>query len=553
MTALTYTILTDPTSLEASVDGRSPSTGTVYLMVTNTRRTVPWLRIEVKVPVGDGAGHLTRDISTIKPKGEYTDTQSGPQADTQPVIVQPQGANVFQVTPQSGRIEGFASGDYMVLTLENVTVAPTAGVAVLMVTEIIKTSKGWQTSYAAVPVVKAAPKEIPAPRDFRPDKAMLDAGENLTLSWDGSDDFSYEIRFPGGHAAIARGTHTWSPAEAPKRATTYVLVATDPTTQKQHFLTTTVQVRYPVLETLTATTGIDTPWVQGTANKGRVTFTGTGVEIFNNSGGRGTVYADRADLNGVNTEWVQGRGADDGKISFPKDGLDVRQGGGAWGTVHADKADLNGVNTEWVQGRSTDDGKISFPKDGLDIRQGNGTWGTVHADKADLNGINTEWVQGRGADDGKISFPKDGLDVRQGGGAWGTVHADKADLNGINTEWVQGRHADDGWISFPKEGLNVRKGAGQAWGTVFADKADVNSVITNQVQGSGEGKGYIQFLERDKGVRIFGGVSAGWIRGLNDGEAWIRFNEKGIWVLKHQNGERVSANVACATVNDRPA
>lgn len=465
MTALTYTILTDPTSLEASVDGRSPSTGTAYLMVTNTRQTVPWLRIEVKVPVGDGAGHLTQDISTIKPRGAYTDTQSGPQAATQPVIVQPQGTDVFQVTTQSGRLEGFAPGDYMVLTLENVTVAPTAGVAVLTVTETTKTSRGWQTSHAAVPVVKAAPKEIPAPRDFRPDKALLDAEENLMLSWDGSNDFSYEIRFPGGHAAIPGGTRTWSPAEAPKRATTYILVATDPTTQKQHFLTATVQVRYPVLETLTATTGIDTPWVQGTADKGRVTFTGTGVGIFNDSGGQGTVTAD----------------------------------------------------------------------------------------KADLNGVNTEWVQGRSADDGKITFPKDGLDVRQGSGAWGSVHADKADLNGINTEWVQGRHADDGWISFPKEGLNVRKGAGQVWGTVFGDKADVNSVITNQVQGSGEGKGYIQFLEKDKGVRIFGGVSAGWIRGLNDDEAWIRFNEKGIWVLKNQNGKRESANVGCATVNDRPA
>ncbi|WP_204285981.1 hypothetical protein [Microbispora amethystogenes] len=559
MTALTYTILTDPTSLEASVDGRSPSTGTVYLMVTNTGKTVPWLRIEVKVPVGDGPGHLTRDIGTINPRGEYTDTQSGPQANNQPVIVQPvivqpQGVDVFQVTTQSGRLEAFAPGDYLMLTLENVTVAPTAGVAVLMVTETTRTSRGWQLSDAAVPVVKAAAKEIPAPRDFRPDKAMLDTGENVTLSWDGSGDFGYEIRFPGGHAAIAPGTRTWSPADAPKRATTYILVATDPTTQKQHFLTTTVQVRYPVLETLTATTGIDTPWVQGTANKGRVTFTGTGVEIFGDSGGQGTVTADRADLNGVNTEWVQGRSADDGKITFPKDGLDVRQGGGAWGTVHADKADLNGINTEWVQGRHADDGWISFPKEGLNVRRGAGqAWGTVFADKADLNGVNTEWVQGRSADDGKITFPKDGLDVRQGGGGWGTVHADKADLNGINTEWVQGRHADDGWISFPKEGLNVRKGAGQAWGTMFADTADVNSVITKEVRGSGEGKGYIQFLEQDKGVRIFGGVSAGWIRGLNDDEAWIRFNAKGIWVLTRRNGQRTSANVSCATVNDRPA
>ncbi|MCG5217024.1 hypothetical protein [Streptosporangium sp. KLBMP 9127] len=378
----------------------------------------------MKVPVGDGAGHLTRDISTIKPKGEYTDTQSGPQADTQPVIVQPQGANVFQVTPQSGRIEGFEPGDYMVLTLENVTVAPNAGVAVLMVTETTRTPNGWQVSDAAVPLVKAAPKEIPPPRDFRPDKAMVDAGDSLTLSWDGSNDFSYEIRFPGGQMNIAPGTRAWSPAEAPKRATTYILVATDPITQQQHFLTTTVQVRYPVLETLTATIGIDTPWVQGTANKGRVTFADTGVEIFNDSGGQGTVTADKALLNGVNTEWVQGRSADDGKLTFPKDGIDVRQGSGAWGNVHADKADLNGVNTEWVQGRSADDGKLTFPKDGIDVRQGSGAWGNVHADKADLNGVNTKWVQGRSADDGWISFPKEGLNVyRAGTHEWGTVFA----------------------------------------------------------------------------------------------------------------------------------
>ncbi|MBB2910244.1 hypothetical protein FHS43_001507 [Streptosporangium becharense] len=509
MTALTYTILTDPAPLEASAAGRqSKSIGTVHLVVTNTARRTDWSTIEVKVPVGDGAGDLTPNIPEMK--GTYTENQWGAQERTREVnIERQQGTNVFKVTPQTGGTASFRFGDYMVLTLENFTVASTAGPTVLTVREKTEDDDGEHTRYTSVALVKTAPKEIPAPRDFRPDKAMVDAGEDLTLSWEGSADFTYEIRFPGGQAAITPGTRTWSPADAPKRATTYILVATDPSTQKQHFLTTTVQVRYPVLETLTATTGIDTPWVQGTANKGRVTFTGAGVEISNDSGGQGAVTADRADLNGVNTEWVQGRSTDDGKITFPKDGLNIRQGSGAWGTVHADKADLNGINTEWVQGRSTDDGKITFPKDGLNIRQGSG--------------------------------------------AWGTVHADKADLNGINTEWVQGRSTDDGWISFPKEGLNVRKGAGQDWGIVFADKADVNSVITNQVQGAGEGKGYIKFLEKDKGVRIFGGVSAGWIRGLNDGEAWIRFNEKGIWVLKNQNGKRESANVTCSTVNDRPA
>ncbi|WP_189162872.1 hypothetical protein, partial [Sphaerisporangium melleum] len=413
MAALTYSMLTDPTSLEASVDGRSPSTGTVYLMVTNTGREVPWLKIELKVPVGDGAGHLTPNIGTINASGQYTDTQSAPQASTQPVIVQARGTDVFEITTQSGRIEAFAPGDYMVLTLENVTVAPNAGLAVLTVTETTRdTRRGrWQVGDAAVPLVKTSPKEIPVPRDFRPDKAMLDTGESLTLSWDGSADFDYRVLFPGGQVDIPAGARTWSPATAPRRATTYILAATSRTTPRQeHFLTTTVQVRHPVLETLTATVGIDTPWVQGTADatRGRVTFTGTGVEISNNSGGKGTLVADRADVNGVNTEWVQGRSSDDGKITFPKDGLDVRQGTGAWGTVHADKADLNGVNTEWVQGRHADDGWISFPKEGLNVRKGAGNaWGAVFADRADVNGVNTEWVQGRSADDGKVTFPKD--------------------------------------------------------------------------------------------------------------------------------------------------
>ncbi|MEW1838990.1 hypothetical protein AB0392_13630 [Nonomuraea angiospora] len=526
----------------------------MYLVITNTARRTDWSRIEVRVPVGDGVGDLTPSLPEMK--GKYTDNRWGTQAKTQEVNVDPQrDTNVFEVTPKSGGVASFKPGDYLVLTMENVTIAATGGPAVLTVREKTEDDDGEHIRYTSVALVKTAPKEIPAPRDFHPDKGMVGAGENLTLSWEGSPEFDYKILFPGGQKDISSGTRTWTPPDAPKRATTYTLVATDPVTQKQHFLTTTVQVRFPVLETLTATTGIDTPWVQGAVDgkKGRVTFAGTGVEISDNSGGRGTVTADRADVNGVNTGWVQGRSSDDGKITFPKDGLDVRNGSGAWGTVHADKADLNGINTEWVQGRGADDGWISFPKEGLNVRKGAGqSWGSVFADRADLNGVNTGWVQGRSTDDGKITFPKDGLNISQGSGSWGTVHADKADLNGINTEWVQGRSTDDGWIGFSKEGLNVRKGAGQDWGTVSADQADVNGVITKQVRGSGEGKGYIEFLDQDKGVRIFGGVSAGWIRGLNDGEAWIRFNENGIWVLKNQNGKRESANVTCATVNDRP-
>ncbi|MEV4246722.1 hypothetical protein AB0J63_25285 [Streptosporangium canum] len=437
MAMLTYTLLTDPAPLEASAAGRPPSTGTVYLVVTNTgQQAAFWSTVTVQVPVGNGAGDLTPNFGKIKPKGEYG-TWSGTLSS---VSVQPgpQGSNAFQVTAPGGRAS-FAPGDHMVLTLEEVTVAPAAGLAVLKVTENAgRTRTGrLSSSVAAVSLVKTAAKEIPPPRDFRPDKVMLDETDTLTLSWEGSDDFSYEILFPGGQRPIASNARSWSPAaaDAPKRATTYILVATSRSTpQRKHYLTTTVQVRSPVLETLTATTGIDAPWVQGAtdATKGRVTFTGTGVEISNNSGGQSTVTADKANLTGVNTEWVQGRSTDDGWISFPKEGVNVRRGSGHdWGSVFADKADLNGVNTGWVQGRSTDDGWISFPKDGLNVyRDGSRSWGNVAAEKADLNGVSTKWVQGKDDRDGWIDFSYYGVNVfrhDEGTKRWGVVGVNRID------------------------------------------------------------------------------------------------------------------------------
>ncbi|MEV4187763.1 hypothetical protein AB0J28_40675 [Streptosporangium canum] len=391
MTMLTYTLLTDPAPLEASASGRPPSTGTVYLVVTNTgQQAAFWSTITVQVPVGNGAGDLTPDFGKIKPKGEYG-TWSGTLSS---VSVQPgpQGSNAFQVTAPGGRAS-FAPGDHLVLTLE-VAVAPAAGLAVLKVTENTgRTRTGrLSSSVAAVSLVKTAAREIPPPRDFRPDKAMLDGTDTLTLSWEGSDDFSYEILFPGGRRSIASNARSWSPAaaDAPTRATTYILVATSRSApQRKHYLTTTVQVRNPVLETLTATTGIDTPWVQGTtdATKGRVTFTGTGVEISNNSGGQSTVTADKADLTGVNTEWVQGKSTDDGWISFPKDGLNVyRDGSRSWGNVAAEKADLNGVSTKWVQGKDDRDGWIDFSYYGVNVfRHDEGTkrWGVMGVNRID--------------------------------------------------------------------------------------------------------------------------------------------------------------------------
>ncbi|MEV8635652.1 hypothetical protein AB0395_28725 [Streptosporangium sp. NPDC051023] len=175
-------------------------------------------------------------------------------------------------------------------------------------------------------------------------------------------------------------------------------------------------MRYPELERLTATVGINTPRVQGTTTNWGVTFTGTGAEISNDSGAKGTLTADRADVTGVNTEWVQGRGAGDGKITFPKDGLNVSQGTGAWGTVHADKADVNSVITKEVHEPAGGRNYIRFePSIGVHI----------------FGGVTTGWVRGQGDGEGSIRFSPDGLEVRRkapGGHALGDVHC--ASVNG---------------------------------------------------------------------------------------------------------------------------
>ncbi|GAA1597978.1 hypothetical protein GCM10009678_94340 [Actinomadura kijaniata] len=83
-------------------------------------------------------------------------------------------------------------------------------------------------------------------------------------------------------------------------------------------------------------------------------------------------------------------------------------------------------------------------------------------------------------------------------------------------------------------------------------QTDAKKVITHQVRGSDQEQGYIQFGEAHKGVRIFGGVVVSWVPELGEDDAWIRFSDHGIRMLQHKNGQAVSANVPCASLNDRP-
>ncbi|WP_033039365.1 hypothetical protein [Streptomyces monomycini] len=398
MSLLHYDVVTDATSLQASRPG-APSVAAVYVIASNAGTELVHVKsIEVEIPVGDGAGHLTPH-----PENVSRDFTFHPSA-TIPVTFAWDGANrVFRLAFSSPKMSlNLDPGDSVVLKLEDMTVAAAGGLALL---KVIERSHGqgkgatFESRRVTLGLLKDTPK---APRNFRPDKTMVDvdANEKLTLLWDGPDNIDYWVMSPDAQPvripAAAPGTpvaqkpYRFEVQPAPKRGTTYTLLAGTGPGQPNgqgHIFTTTVHARIPEFEK-----GVRTPWAEGTPAKGRVTFTRQGVDIADESGGPGTVTAGKVSATGVNTEWVQGRNTGDGWISFPQSGVHVYQDGKReWGTVDADRVDLNGVITKWVQGRGDSAGWIEFPSAGLNVFQGAGNrqWGTVAADKADLDNVVT--------------------------------------------------------------------------------------------------------------------------------------------------------------------
>ncbi|MFD0345056.1 hypothetical protein ACFQ0M_01165 [Kitasatospora aburaviensis] len=314
------------------------------------------------------------------------------------------------------------------------------------------------------------------------------------LQWDGPGDLDYAVLDQTGAEvhrapavpgpASAHQEYSWT-TSAPKRGTTYTLVAKAPGSGRQrgYFLTTTVHALVPEFES-----GTRTLWVEGTTNRGRVTFAADGAEIRDPSGDLGRVRADKADVDNVTTRLVQGRTDSAGWITFPDRGVNVYHGHDSTpGVLTAAQVDAEGVDTTWVGSREAGRGWIEFTRPGATLHKDGGQErGTLTADKVDVNGLNTTWVGDRDGGKGWVEFPQSGVNVRKDGGqAWGDVAADKADLNGINTKWVQGPGTGDGWIEFPR-GVRVLRDGGHDVGAVIAGKANLNELHTVEARVSGE-------------------------------------------------------------------
>ncbi|MEU1423273.1 hypothetical protein [Kitasatospora sp. NPDC005751] len=498
---LHYELVADPTSLQASLQDE-PSLGTVYVIVSNTHQSqVEWEYIDVVMPLLAMSSDLTDNAAAVTASVERT-YQSPFDDALEFRWDSAQGhfrAQLSQAQPPTRKNALLSSHGALILKLENIPVSEGAGLTLL---EIREKAGGGDANEpmrrdhctTTLGLVKQAPR---VPRNFRAQRSLVngDAGETLVLQWDGPTGLDYAILDPTGAevhrepavqgAAGAHRDYSW-PTAAPKRGTTYTLVAKAPGggQQRGYFLTTTVHALVPEFES-----GTRTPWIEGTANKALVTFTADGLEVRDAKRDLGTVRANKVDVDNVTTRLVQGRTDSAGWITFPDIGVNVYHGTNSdLGVLTAARADVEGVNTTWAGSRAGGKGWIDFTQPGATLhKDGNQGLGTLTADKAELNGLNTTWVGDRDGGKGWIDFPQNGIDVHKDGGQeWGVIAGDKADLNGINTKWVQGRSTTDGWIEFPANGVRVLRDGGHELGTVTAGEADLSVLRTEQARVSGE-------------------------------------------------------------------
>ncbi|MFJ7209165.1 hypothetical protein ACIQWR_37245 [Streptomyces sp. NPDC098789] len=530
MASLHYDILTDPAPLQVPVAGEERR-GSVYIVVSNpTLDEVIWYSIEVRVPCGQGDGDLTAHPKTITARVERN---TGTKQGEEPIVAWDDTTGVLTVTARPNTL--FQEAGSMALVLDGFPVSAASGLVLLRVTERAANGAFVRRTPVTLSLLKQLPK---VPRNFRAQQSLVAGGQDVVLRWDGPDTLVYRIQGPDGSpeaVAPSQGATGWqwspAPGREPKRDATYTLIATSPGgEQPGYFLTTTVHLRSPEFEGVTATAGIHSPWVEGTADRGRIVFTPQGAWIRDAADDPGELSAARADVETVTAERVRGRGGDAGWIRFPSDGIRVGRGsGGDLGTVTADKISVNGINTQWVGDRDAGKGWVEFPPSGVNVRKdGKQDWGTVAADLADLNGINTTWVQGRTAADGWIEFPPAGLNVFQGSGSrqWGTVAADKADLNDLATDRAQVKErltlqgglsvdnvleTQDGPPRLIVHGRLDAEGEVKADGTVTV-AADLTALGMLRVQGES---------------RLQGKVNAGGHLSVRSGGAWIMHTNDG--------------------------
>ncbi|MFD7661542.1 hypothetical protein [Streptomyces sp. NPDC059788] len=449
--------------------------GTLYVVVSNTHLSdVTWRHIDVLVPHGTDSGDLTNDIKAIKATVAKPYTPDPGQES--PNFTYFKDNRFRAAAPSRGQMT-LPAQESFVLKLENIPVSDKAGLVLIAINELAwggdlgKPPAPWP-SVTNLALVKQTPQ---IPQNFRADRSLVGAGQGVVLRWDGPNHLDYWIGYPDGSSEPVSppaqsppapyGPHQHIPTRPLSRGTTYTLIAgktgSNGTVWPGYYLTTTVHAVIPEFES-----GARAPWVEGTRDRGRITFRGDGVSVDDRNGVPGTVTGGTADVNDVKAAKVKGRSPGSGWVDFPDTGITVHHGPDRdLGTVNA-----TGVNTTWVGDRDGGKGWIGFPQAGVDIRKDGGqAWGALSADKADLNEVTAQWVEGRNGTKSRLAFTDTGVKITDPEGHRGTIVAGETNVRSVVTPWVSGPMPGAGWITFREEGVDVMRDSAVTFGTIRAD------------------------------------------------------------------------------------
>ena len=181
-TLLTYTISTSPSTLEINQQN-----ATLTILATNsTSNPVTISGISIEIPIGPLNTDLTDNASSISqiPPGQWTTNPPNSAS----------GSTTFIFIP-TNKAYTLASGDALVFSLTQIQVNKKAGTATLTVTE---GSSGSPTQ----PIALSKYPEGWSAMTFVAHPPNLNAGDSVTLTWDGPNSAVYTLEYSKDNSTI---------------------------------------------------------------------------------------------------------------------------------------------------------------------------------------------------------------------------------------------------------------------------------------------------------------------------------------------------------------
>jgi hypothetical protein len=218
---LTYAALPDPSPLRVNQGSRVDLSSFTVLVTNSTAQPVEVIEITFRLPEGDPGSEravdLTNDpgkIMSDNPNGENWKINSDTNAE---IRLEPS-------IPGKGQL---GAGEGLYFTIYNIPVNTQPGSWDLKIDEVIGDGKRGSTkSSTTIQLAKLPPSFYVG--ELKADSLIVNAGDGITLSWSGSENATYTIKYWDGTHVISdtvEGPVYQYPVENLQETTTFYLIA----------------------------------------------------------------------------------------------------------------------------------------------------------------------------------------------------------------------------------------------------------------------------------------------------------------------------------------